>query len=347
MNLLSRNVNDALGNCLTHLPALGVRQESRNGPVLMFPGPVTTTYLQPTERVLFSTKRNANPVFHLMESLWMLEGRDDVQFPATFVKNMKNFSDDGHVFWGAYGHRWRRMFGYDQIAMIIRELTRNPLSRRCVLQMWNPKFGGLGQIPDLHQAMSGGKDVPCNTAIYFDTQDGKLNMTVTCRSNDILWGCYGANAVHMSMLQEYVALSVGVPVGKYHQFSNNLHLYVDNVKVPIDELRRDVFASNYYVNDMAGPISPLPLIRTGETMEEWDADLSYSFSAFDSRGVEDMVCQQYTTDFFNFTMVPMLSAWLDRKNPIAADRHAELIAAPDWRLAMRNWLQINYREGRA
>ena len=34
----------------------------------------------------------------------------------------------------------------------------------------------------------------------------KLCMTVCNRSNDMLWGAYGANVVHMSMLQEFVAL---------------------------------------------------------------------------------------------------------------------------------------------
>ena len=44
-------------------------------------------------------------------------------------------------------------------------------------------------------------------------KNGRLQMTVHCRSNDIIWGTYGANAVHFSILQEYVAARIGVDLG--------------------------------------------------------------------------------------------------------------------------------------
>ena len=75
-----------------------------------------------------------------------------------------------------------------------------------------------------------GKDYPCNTQIYFWERRGELNMTVTNRSNDMIWGAYGANAVHMSVLLEYMAAMLGYAVGTYYQFSNNLHAYTDVLK---------------------------------------------------------------------------------------------------------------------
>lgn len=80
---------------------------------------------------------------------------------------------------------------------------------------------------DLQKARAGGKDLPCNTAIYFDPLGDDLNMTVSNRSNDLVWGAYGANVVHMSMIHSYVAHMVGKKVGTYYQESNNLHLYTD------------------------------------------------------------------------------------------------------------------------
>ena len=71
---------------------------------------------------------------------------------------------------------------------------------------------------------------PCNTQIYFWSRNGKLNMTVANRSNDMIWGAYGANAVHMSFLQEYVASMCGVKCGIYTQFTHNLHAYLDTLK---------------------------------------------------------------------------------------------------------------------
>src|ERR1039457_2230941 len=99
----ARNVNDALASGLEYLADKGVEEQSRNGPVIVAPGPVTTVYERPLERVLFSPLRDANPFFATMESLWMLAGHNDVVFPAYFAKNMMNYSDGGVTLHGAYG----------------------------------------------------------------------------------------------------------------------------------------------------------------------------------------------------------------------------------------------------
>ena len=205
--ITARNINDAF--------RLGVdfflektnyrEQESRNGLTLEAIEPVATVYQKPTERVLFCEKRDANPFFHFIEGLWMIHGRNDLRPLTFFVESMRDFSDDNETLWGAYGWRWREYFDKDQLEIIIAMLRRDPDDRRAVLQMWDVK-------EDLDRD---GKDVPCNTNIYFKVRDKKLNMTVCNRSNDMLWGAYGANAVHMSMLQEYMASRIEVAVGEY------------------------------------------------------------------------------------------------------------------------------------
>lgn len=319
----AQNVNDALPKAINLLLWDGVERSSRNGPVLAYPEPVTTVYRRPDQRVLFSHKRRANPVFHLMESLWMLAGRNDVAFPATFVKTMKAFSDDGERFHGAYGYRWRKWFEHDQLHWVITELKRDPTSRRAVLQMWD---GGRDPIMASHS----GKDVPCNTSIYFDVRDGKLNMLVSCRSNDAIWGCYGANVVHMSVLQEYVAASVGVPMGVYRQMSNDLHVYLEKFsQSTLIHLAEDCGRWDYYSATMDLAI---PLFQ-GD-IRDTDADLSLMFDAFDTLGVHGMINVNYATPLFRDTVAPMLSAWQSNRVE-ATDR----IAAPDWRIAVREWLE--------
>lgn len=343
--ITARNVNEALPLALNKLADVQVLRSSRNGTVLAFPQPVTTVYLKPTERVLFSTVRNANPAFHLLESLWMLAGRKDVAFPSALVKNMKSFTDDGKSFWGAYGHRWRNFFGWDQIEASITELKNNPESRRVVIGMWNAMEQNTRASfevevpPDFIVGQRGGLDVPCNTHIYLDVRDGKLNMTVCCRSNDVLWGCYGANVVHMSMLQEYIALSVGVPVGVYNQISNDLHVY--SAKIPeqglammsVDASLTDCYSKNY--------VQPTPLWRADETKLDFDEDLEEFFRAFDKGGLNACLEIQYETQFFQFTVVPMLRSWLFRKTTEAALIASEKIEALDWGWVMRSWLVKN------
>src|ERR1035441_9362085 len=118
----ARNVNDALVQGLEYLIAYGVPEGSRNGPVLVAPGPVTTVYRKPLERVLYSATRDANPFFHAMEAIWMLAGRNDLKWPMQFNKNFGAYSDDGVTLRGAYGYRWHSWFGYDQLNIIIDEL---------------------------------------------------------------------------------------------------------------------------------------------------------------------------------------------------------------------------------
>ena len=68
----ARTVSEALHNGLHLLRVHGIPQPSRVGDVLVSPHPVMTVYKEPTNRVLLSPMRNANPFFHVMESLWLL-----------------------------------------------------------------------------------------------------------------------------------------------------------------------------------------------------------------------------------------------------------------------------------
>ncbi|MFH1604429.1 MAG: thymidylate synthase [Pseudomonadota bacterium] len=224
-----RNVHEALPRAIDLLQQIGVRRESRNGPVLVAPVPVTTVYRRPTERVLFWPERDANPFFHLYESLWMLAGRNDLAPLLRYVTTFGQFSDDGRTLSGAYGYRWRKNWDDDQLAVIARRLRENPDDRRCVLQMWDCSY-------DLDADL---KDIPCNLVITFQRDAaGALDMTVFCRSNDIILGAYGANAVHFSMLQEYLALWIGCAVGRYWQVSVNWHAYLDTLDKLKDLPRR-------------------------------------------------------------------------------------------------------------
>jgi len=319
MEFVVQDVNEALAKVLPWMLEHGVREPSRNGSVLAAPEPVMTTYLHPTRRVVLSATRNANPFFHFMEALWMLAGRNDVAFVAQFVKRMKEFSDDGVVFNGAYGYRWRRMFGVDQLAHIVLRLRENPADRRIVLSMWDGHH-------DFDVAPFS-KDVPCNTHAYFDVRGGKLNMTVCNRSNDIIWGAYGANVVHFSILQEYLAAAIGVPVGVYRQFSNNFHIYTGTFS---EEHLRTVAAESAihtgWVEELGGP-EPLFTVPENVTAE-----------------VGLFVAGGYTADYENNALrmaVQMYRAWgLYKEGHMdLAQAAAGEIEAVEWMVACQEWLQ--------
>lgn len=336
----ARNVNDAYAAALRYLQQYGTLEDSRNGPVLVAPGPVTTVYVKPCERVLFSPLRNANPFFHFFEALWMLAGRNDIAFPVQFNKRFVEYSDDGVTQPAAYGHRWRTHFNYDQLQMLATELKRDPNTRRAVLAMWDAT-PVIEQIPrryiagagDLHRSAKGTKDTPCNTHAYFDVRGGLLNMTVCCRSNDIVWGAYGANAVHFSMLQEYMAAWVGVPVGVYRQMSNNFHLYTSVVPMAkIEELAEDAAHYNFY---RTGAVEPMPMVQV--SVDKFDSSLHRLFAYVEDGGIPPV----YTEPLFQQVAHPMRLAWQAHKHRDYnnALRHAGSIPAADWRVGCMAWLQ--------
>jgi thymidylate synthase len=322
-----RNVNEALYRMMHVAHEHGVEEPTRNGRVLSLPNPITLTYTHPMERVLFSGIRDANPFFHLMESLWILAGRDDVGFLAEFLPRMAEYSDDGAHFHGAYGHRLRKAFGIDQIESCIRMLAEDITTRRAVMGIWHP-YTDLGA-----QSL----DLPCNDLVMFryNSKDHALDMTVCNRSNDIVWGMCGANAVHFSVVHEYVALSVGMAVGKYHQVSNNAHLYLNE---QAEKLARWYVVEDMYQGDTS-VMYPMKLFSDKTKKSVFDADMTTLFNAFD-RG-QPLTDKTYYTFFFCGVVVPMLLAWNShrvKKQTRQALDYANQITAPDWRHVCTSWL---------
>ena len=337
-----RNAHEALAVLLSAIDREGVERQSRNGPVLMFPMPITICYEKPTERVLFWPERDANPFFHFFEALHMLAGRNDVAFPAYFAKQILEYSDDGTTLHGAYGHRWRKAFKFDQLREIVTRLRQDPNCRRQVLQMWHAGWD-LGRD---------GKDLPCNIAATFQINvNGQLDMVMFNRSNDTIWGAVGANVVHFSVLQEYVAGAVGVPVGRYWQVSANMHVYKNDVYTrcrPIAAAEPDPWRwrnSNPY-----DTVQPFDLFTTDHIMNTkerwflWDVELDRLFSSWQCPGA-----REFTLPFFRDVAVPMLQAYHIYKTmnrpkcyTEAKDRALKRVAAMDWQRAGGEWIMRRF-----
>lgn len=219
------NVNGAFYSGLRRIRDGGLALETRNGPAHRMPGPMITHYRNPQQRMLLVAGRECNPFFHVFESLWMLSGSNKIDFPVEYVSKMAGYSDDGQTFNAAYGYRWRKQFGVDQVEAAITELTKNPASRRVVVQIWSAQNDLVNQKS---------KDLACNLLVKFSILDNLLFMDVSCRSNDMVLGGYGANAVHFSFLQEYICDRLnqnGLPVrmGAYNQISLDAHMYTEEL----------------------------------------------------------------------------------------------------------------------
>lgn len=310
--ITASDVNDALVEGLWWLRTAGVESYSRNGRVVLAPGPVLTRYINPERRLVMFPQRDANHVFHLMETIWMLAGQQHVGWLLPFNAQYAKYAERDSLQHGAYGHRWREAMNFDQLPHLINELKK-PNTRRAVLQMWSAPT-------DLGADVN---DVPCNTHAYFQVINGKLEMTVCCRSNDVIWGAYGANAVHFSMLQELLARELGAAMGSYLQFSNNFHLYPDFGQGK--DLLDNIPSGSAY-NTQKLPLAPL-LVK-GESIWDFLADCE-AFVVSES--------PRLTTRFMQQVALPLKRAYLARK---AGDDWMPLlpyVLDSDWKVAFVEW----------
>lgn len=211
------------------------------------------------------------------------------------------------------------------------------------------------------------KDVCCNTHIYFSVESGVcpaclgtgshssmvglmsddgyhrcekcggtpseqpryLNMTVCNRSNDLVWGLLGANYVHFSILQEYLAAHIGLDVGSYNHFTNNLHVYTERwepEKWLVDS------SENWYLDVK----QTVPLVSDPAT---FDRELPL-FVQENRNGGETPGGMRWDEPFLDRVAQPLLHAFHMHKarDYDAAEYWIKRVAADDWRIAGANWI---------
>ncbi len=290
----------------------GEKENSRNGPVITLQAPCLLQLWNPMQRVLFDRNRDANPFFHVMEFVWMMAGRNDVEWLAQFNKNMANYSDDGRTFNAAYGFRWREHFNKDQITTAVEMLRADPESRRVVLAMWDP-------ADDLNKSS---KDLPCNTQINLRIVRGALDFTVMNRSNDLIWGSLGANAVHMTLLQELIARAIGVAVGQYRVFTTNLHIYTEMPR--FQEVWKPMGPPDdrYTLHH----IVPQAVLQPGESIYDFLEDCEDFCNKRMEKG------HRFKCHWIKTVALPVYRAWFARTG-------VDDIVAQDWRVACREWIE--------
>jgi thymidylate synthase len=360
MHLTFSDVNDAFKSLVTAfkdktIPTMDMN--SRNGPVRMVPEPVIITYKNPRQRVLFSRARDCNPFFHLFESLWMLAGRNDVEPLAYYNSQIANYSDDGVTFNGAYGYRWRHALhddnadtcpiGYevDQLQVLINHLKNSPESRRVVLQMWN--------VEDDLLKINTSKDVCCNLSVLLSVREETtdpwnksdpmlnarpllktryLDMTVINRSNDLVWGALGANVVHFSFLQEYIAACLDVEVGVYNQISNNLHVYL-NEKWQPEKWLADYEENRYEFWYKHSDYTISSLVENPVVFGE-------EIKSFVNNNHSGNIWHNWKEPFLERVAVPMCRAFAEHKfrRYDRAVMYMQECISEDWKIAGMNWL---------
>jgi thymidylate synthase len=250
-----QNLNRALIGLSRELLANGVARKTRGFDCIEIPNPVLICIKNPTDRYINIPERKWNKVFGFVESLWIASGTNHMGLVAGYVDNMKNFSDDGQFMRAAYGPRIRAFSGLatdyaiedpnhrnitsgvvqtvDQLRYVIESFKRDPDTRQATISLHDPVKDDFDSNGNLKVT----KDTPCCRTLQFMVVDGKLDCTLTIRSNDLIWGFSAVNAFNFMFMQEYIAGILGLKVGNYYHFAVNLHFYSDKLEL-VDTLAR-------------------------------------------------------------------------------------------------------------
>ena len=154
---------------------------------------------------------------------------DDITYPS-FGPTTKRYGDDfaegliddnkaweiSDEFDYGYGSRIRNV---GAISYIISMLQDEPNTRRAAITMY--------RSDDPQNAYAHKKEVPCATQFYLDIENGKLNMTLMMRSNDVP-GAFKSDVYGFRRLQEHIAEQTNTTVGKYMHYANSAHIIINN-----------------------------------------------------------------------------------------------------------------------
>lgn len=167
----------------------------------------------------------------ITELLWILQGRSDIGY----------LNDNGLTYWNAdyersgrtdgtlgpvYGVQWRNFNGVDQIRKLIREIKKNPHSRRLMVNAWN-----AADIDDMALP-------PCHYGFQIYINDGKMDLMWNQRSADVFLGLpydfamYGLLLLMLAKGTSYTPGELIVSLGDCHLYNN----HIDQAK---EQLSRD------------------------------------------------------------------------------------------------------------
>lgn len=215
-----RTANEAWSEAAAAFGTEGVgrEQESRAGATREILHAAFTIH-NPLERWVIARRPAINPAFAIVETVWILAGRDDSALPNHWNPELPKYTGPGERYHGAYGHRLRRRFGLDQLERAYLALSKKPESRQVVLQIWDFEI----DLPD-EEGEPASPDIPCNVLSMLKVRGGRLEWTQVMRSNDLFKGA-PYNFVQFTVLQEVMAGWLGLQVGSYDHLSDSLHVY--------------------------------------------------------------------------------------------------------------------------
>ncbi len=201
---------------------------------------------------LLTTKKvHMKSIVH--ELLWFLKGETNIRYlKENDVTIWDEWATPEGELGPVYGKQWRDFGGVDQITDVIRQIKKNPHSRRLIVSAWNPEVLPDASVSPQENAARGLMALPpCHCFFQFYVAPSKEGTpvssqggipTLSCqmyqRSADIFLGV-PFNIASYALLTHMVAHVTGLAVGDFVHTLGDVHLYLNHMQQALMQLERE------------------------------------------------------------------------------------------------------------
>jgi len=183
---------------------------------------------------IYKNKHRSSPVKYIAaEILWYFARTNNPTYIEQYASLWKSLHNQDGTVNSSYGNllfNEKNEHGLTQYEWVIESLKRDKDSRQAFMHFNKP-----------HHQWFGNKDQVCTLQALFHIRDNKLHMTLTMRSNDVIYG-FMTDWAFFSILQHHIFLQMKehypeLEMGSYTHVSHSMHLYerhYDLVKSMVD-----------------------------------------------------------------------------------------------------------------
>lgn len=171
---------------------------------------------------IYTNKHRSSPLKYIAaELLWYFSGTNDPTFIENYASLWNHLHNEDGTVNSAYGNLLFSEFnehGHTQYNWVIESLKKDKDSRQAFMHFNKP-----------HHQFLENKDQVCTLQALFHIRENKLHMTLTMRSNDVIYG-FMTDWAFFSTLQYHVYLELKkyypeLQMGSYTHISHSMHLY--------------------------------------------------------------------------------------------------------------------------
>jgi thymidylate synthase len=200
----------------------------------------STIIEDPTDILINYPSRKFNPSYAFTEWLWYLSQVKNTNNIGKLAKIWDMIKDENGECESNYGSY---MFPIGQWDWVINELTNDPDSRRATIAINQPYHKKANSL-----------DIPCTQYIQFFIRNGRLDMGVYMRSNDVIFGfcndLFTFALFHQLMfnsLQARQGHPMDLQLGEYHHHAGSMHIYERHYEMA-EKIMKD--GADWYKKDL-------------------------------------------------------------------------------------------------